>query len=408
MKKYTYFLYIALFAFITSCSNDLVDGISSNQENKINVEKQVSLDEAKAFVDKFMTSRANSDISLKKKSFLANNDYDILPITSESGTVVMYSINYNDNGGYLLLSADKEDKTILALNDSGRFDMSSIRNNPAMNSWLQEKSLEIEKSLISKVNIENQKYGLWNYITNEQDTIVEIQFIVDKNTDGKNTKSHKGSYNLPWVNPSTGTVVQWGQQSPYNYHAKVSGALAGCPAVAVGMLCFNYSYPYNSNWPYWYMPYKLTSTGDNHIARMFRDIADQIPDYTWGTNASGAMPNDIVTGIKRLGYEDVRMINYDFRTVHTNLVRGYPVLIGGYASIYGGGHIWYCDGYKEITYHVKRTVLGIVVDSWYEYEDMLYMNWGWNGDSNGWYNETDFGGMYNVQRQIYVNLYPPY
>ena len=44
---------------------------------------------------------------------------------------------------------------------------------------------------------------------------------------------------------------------------------------------------------------------------------------------------------------------------------------------------------------MKRKFLGIKVKSWNEYEDCLYMNWGWGTDSrtninyNGWYTSND-------------------
>jgi len=53
------------------------------------------------------------------------------------------------------------------------------------------------------------------------------------------------------------------------------------------------------------------------------------------------------------------------------------------------------------------------VARWTEYADHLYMNWGWNGSGNGWYEQgnwhpnnghPDQGHL----KQMYVNLYPVY
>lgn len=409
MKKNINFLFLIFLVFISSCSNDIDENSSLPQKptNAINVSKQVSIDEAKAFVDKFAPSWIKSDASIKTRSSQDLLDYTIAPIKTKAGNLVMYSVNYSNNKGYILLSANKEDKTIIAISDSGKFDYSSVQDNPALNGWLEAKSETIEKSLVDNIDPSNQRYDLWNSIVNQQDTIIEIEVLYKDNKDDIQTRSHKNSNNLAWVNPSTSMYILWGQQSPYNYHAKIPGALVGCPAVAVGMLCYNYGYPTNSSWEYWNMWGTVTGSGDNDVAKMFRYIADQIPNYNWGKDASGATAGNILTGLKKLGYSDAQLVNYDLKTAHTNLVYGYPILLAGFAK-YGGGHIWYCDGYKEITYTVRRKVVGVVVSTWTEYDDMLYMNWGWNGDSNGWYNENDFGGTYNYERKLYVNLYPPY
>lgn len=140
-------------------------------------------------------------------------------------------------------------------------------------------------------------------------------------------------------------------------------------------------------------------------ARKLRQIADSIPNYDWGKKkdaGSGAMPEDILTGLKKLGYKNARLASYDFETVYNNLsftginyfgneatfYRG--VLLGAISYDGYGGHIWFCDGYYEQSYTVTKKFLGIKVKSWTEYDDRLYMNWGWGPDGgNGWYLATD-------------------
>jgi hypothetical protein len=42
--------------------------------------------------------------------------------------------------------------------------------------------------------------------------------------------------------------------------------------------------------------------------------------------------------------------------------------------------------------------------------DMFYMNWGWNGNGNGWVDQADWsssaGGSLNYQRKLYYDLIP--
>jgi hypothetical protein len=195
----------------------------------------------------------------------------------------------------------------------------------------------------------------------------------------------------------------------------VTFILTGCPAVAVGLLCVHHWYPYQFG--YMYMPSSLPSNYNqqNSISLMFREIGNQIPNYSWSVNGSGAAPNDILTGIKRLGYSNASYLTYNFETAYSNLSSGNPVLLGAFQNqYYQGGHIWFCDGYYEMSWKVTKTTkfLGIKVktETWYEYADYIYMNWGWNGTADGWYEcnswKATSGANLNYYKSMYVNLYP--
>lgn len=141
------------------------------------------------------------------------------------------------------------------------------------------------------------------------------------------------------------------------------------------------------------------------VSKVLRRIADSIPNYVWGASAnmpSVAQPEDILKGLKRLGFKDATLVPYDFEILYKNLLykssnyfgdevsvsRG--VLIGGYSSSNKPGHIWFCDGYYEQGYTVKKKFLGITTKSWREYDDRLYMNWGWGPEGgNGWFSATE-------------------
>jgi len=52
---------------------------------------------------------------------------------------------------------------------------------------------------------------------------------------------------------------------------------------------------------------------------------------------------------------------------------------------------------------------------WHEYADHLYMNWGWDGSGNAWYEQGDWkpndpNNPHNFiyDRKMYVDLYPVY
>jgi hypothetical protein len=108
------------------------------------------------------------------------------------------------------------------------------------------------------------------------------------------------------------------------------------------------------------------------------------------------------------------MKSYDAWTAYSNIRDWYPILLGAYQGYYYGGHIWIVDGYYEQVWKYTQTkkFLGITVSTktWYEYMDTFYMNWGWNGNGNGWVDQenwsSSYGGSFNADRKLFYDLYP--
>ncbi len=139
-----------------------------------------------------------------------------------------------------------------------------------------------------------------------------------------------------------------GQGTGYNFNAPIRGALAGCPAVAIGQLCFDQVFP--NDYYYAGMPYELPGNYNrqNSISLMLRDIGDNIPRYSWSATFSGATPDNILTGLKRIGYSNAKLDNYNLVSVYNDLKKGVPVLLAAYQhGSYQGGHIWFCDGFLK-------------------------------------------------------------
>jgi hypothetical protein len=161
------------------------------------------------------------------------------------------------------------------------------------------------------------------------------------------------------------------------------------------------------------MPTSLNTSSTNAISQMFRDIANKIPGYSWSTSGSGATPSNILTGLKKVGYSKAKMKSYDAWTAYSNIRDWYPILLGAYQGYYYGGHIWIADGYYEQVWKYTKTkkILGFTVSTttWYEYMDTFYMNWGWNGNGNGWVDQENWSssqGTFNVDPKLFYDLYP--
>nr|MBP6385407.1 C10 family peptidase [Pseudarcicella sp.] len=282
------------------------------------------------------------------------------------------------------------------------------------------KKVEISNALKQPIDTADHYYKLWKDVGSDSCSL-KIEFSKPRLSKTKNNPSERrrNTLNRPTIYPLKTIDLHWGQGTGYNYYSPGypwTDNAAGCPAVAIGMLNYYHFFPYKYN--YYYMPNTLEISenvffnGPNQIAEMFRDIADSIPNYVWGSQysgGSGAIPEDILTGIKRLGYKNAIFSDYNIETVYNNLLNHRPVLLAGFRN-YGGGHIWFCDGFYEAKFTITKTtnyLFWCSVEKWDEYEDFLYMNWGWDGKENNWFAASDFK-EYGIQKKMFTDLYPVY
>lgn len=216
------------------------------------------------------------------------------------------------------------------------------------------------------------------------------------------------------VNPPAGKVVvepllhtKWNQLEPYNSQLPFSKPMyTGCPATAMAQLMNYYKWPKKGNGSY---SYHLDYLGvDTILSRDFSQseydwdnmadtytTTDGIPSWTpaqakavgtlmldcgiavnmlYDTKASGSFDNDVCEALNRYFGYDANYLNaatcgYDsiMNTVRHELDNGRPVLMSGCSNLYlSSGHFFLADGYDT--------------------EGFLHMNWGWSGDSDGFYN----------------------
>lgn len=418
----------SLFVFFSACSQDELSSDKSPIPEKSSLTRQVTEEQALIFSEKAVQAMFSNDDSPLNRSSVSNLksvakssksvSRKVEEIYTDDGKVALYIINLGDDAGYMIISGDKESSsTMLAFNDVGNLNYSSLDKNSTMALWLEEKRQLISEDLNSEKNPDDDNYLMWDgFSSTDSDVEIELEllsFRPSKDNDNEPTLRgrHKGSWGL--AGQGVGYQVYyntWGQGTGYNADAK-NGAYIGCPAVAIGLLCRYYYFPYS--YDYWSMPQKLNTSSSNAISKMFRSIADNIPNYSWGSGPgreSGATEPNIVTGLRKLGYTDAKSRDYNFDVAYKSIEKDRPVLLAGFQNQYGqGGHIWIADGYWEQTWKVTRKFAGIKVKSWYEYVDMLYMNWGWDGTGNGWIDQADWNSgraSFNYARRMFYDVYP--
>jgi len=405
LKKFSYSI-VALLLIATGCQkevSDVANPESLPQEEITPSTRLVNPAQAAEFGSLAISAIEDQDDIALTKAASRREVEDVLPVYNEEGVAVMYAINYTNNGGFMLISADKESPNFLyAYSDKGRLDPANVDPKSPFGMMIDQKKTSISAEIKSGIHAKNEKYQIWDALDSEDGYTVSLELVNASAVPGTRG-THTYSYGYEDVDVSS--VIYnclWGQGRGYNADAPHPGVdLVGCPAVAIGLLCLHHRYP--SQFEYDDMTTTVNTRSSNAVSRMMRTIGNNIPDYEWSADGSGALAEDIVTGLHNLGYYGAQLANYSFSRAYNEIAAGRPVLLGGFS--YEGGHIWIGDGYWEQVWRARRNRYGYSSSYYYVYQDNIYMNWGWNGDDNAWIDQASWP-YFGSSRIIWYNLYP--
>ena len=297
-----------------------------------------------------------------------------------------YIFNAENNGGFVIVSGDDRTTEILGYSDSGKLELDKA---PSNLKWL----LSYYQHVIDSVG----KYP----------------------NDSRKSMTRALSQDRQEITPLLTT--QWGQNAPYNdLCPTINGqkCVTGCVATAMAQVINYYKWPqgltstieaYTTNKESINMP-QLEPTSfdwgnltDSEIARLMLYCGQSVKmDY--GLNESGAdlqTPNAFESDIINIfGYsKSIKALNRDLLYYDDNIWESvlYDELSANRVILYWGiswsepGHVWVVDGYKDGYFH---------------------MNWGWDGDLDGYYKLSgitldELISVYDMNHVAYVGITPP-
>ena len=384
-------------AFIVACSTVLA--------------ADIDLTKAQSAAKSFMSKQVANG---RLKASAANNLKLVKAETSVAKpTAVDYYI-FNADKAYVVVAGDDQAPEILMYGEEGTID---INNVPSAMQWMLNKY---------KYQIDGLKAGT----------------LVPNNYTPKATTAV-----APLVN------ANWDQSAPYNNQCPTKGsshALTGCPATSLAMCYYKWKWPTTfpvvaaisssngiaaaalperaADWgniiDEYTGPsnYSATTAQKDAVAWLMRYAGQAIPDYSYGTSASGANDPEIYQGVLNMGYTDAQYLlltelqgsswsgysngpqqytdaqwnNY----MMTELQNGRPIEYLAYD--YTGG---------QLSGHAFN-VFGCNTSGQY------YVNWGWSGDSNGYctlHNFTTATGatgqsgtfVFNYGEAMIIGIAPP-
>jgi hypothetical protein len=210
--------------------------------------------------------------------------------------------------------------------------------------------------------------------------------------------------------------TKWNQTQPYNQlFVKADGSgyyPAGCGPVALGQLFYFHKFPTTYAWNE-----MNTSSSSQATAELLYDIAVtagcDLANESTGFNKSKFKK---VLDNKCYTYSEIDHYRY---SVYSSIKNNKPVIMCGLTSE-DSGHAWLATGVKMNTYRhyykyitlTNRRSLGEFgkSDDEYSEEYFFYMNWGWGGSYNAFYNDYNIADPSNKKvyygRYDYVNITP--
>ena len=276
-----------------------------------------------------------------------------------------YVINFENDGGFALVSADDRNRPVYALSDEGKMVLSDTVNN----------------------------IGLRTYINNLPSTPDEVNDWVLNPTNPRPDPTM--SYSYKEVAPILTTSVRtWDQWAPFNkYCPKPSGstknAPVGCLPLAVGMLMSYYEWPtaYNN------IVFDWNDMKSNHnsdvLAKFLKILGDpENLNAQYGVNGTSAYSFRIVPTFKNMGYTNLLSASFSEDKAVEILKQKMPILVTSESRSVPGsepnrvGHAWVMDGL-----YVFKYMTNSLQDPQYKYAYTYYPHcvWGWGGLNNGYY-----------------------
>ena len=322
---------------------------------------------------------------------------------------------FNADKSYVIVSGDDQAPEILMYGEEGRVDLNNVP--PAMQ-WLLNKY---------KYQIDGLKAGTLkpNGYTPKATTAV-----------------------APLTN------ANWDQSTPYNNQCPTSGSsrtLTGCPATSLSMCYYVWKWPKTfpavaaingsssggvsaaalpertADWDNiideYTGPTNKESSNEQKtaVAWLMRYAGQSIPDYMYGTSASGANDPEIYQGVLNMGYTNAKL--YTLTELqssgwgYTNGPQQYTDAQWNewmLAELHAGNPIEYlaydCSSYQPAGHAFN--VFGCNTSGQY------YVNWGWSGKSNGYctlHNFTTNTGatgqsgsyVFNYGEAMIIGIRPP-
>ena len=158
-----------------------------------------------------------------------------------------------------------------------------------------------------------------------------------------------------------------------------------------------------------------------NIGAFLREIGDRINmDYRFNPAESYAYVSDVPSGFSYFGYNTSSPVTFTINSAKSAIMSFGPVFMyGGFYDIDNNyhGHAWVLDEYKDYMYYYCKFELAeagsytpiITQQTLVSEEHVFHVNWGWNGDCNGYFSlgvfDVDYAESYDYSNYTHGRNY---
>lgn len=445
MKKY---LYLFLLVCISSCSKSQVDITTYQnddlQQLKIEINGDyITLKQAENVAKLF-------NLQNRTKGYDSDNIENSFTIENEYYDSQIHVVNFNKNDGYVIVSSSTKYAPILAYCETGYFD-SNYKNTP-VEIWLNEQLYNIHCSNKESSNNYSQEWNSYkrqplnnmltkseslNSFRDEWVSMWESQGYIchplyekpdDLPDDIYNNfcQSAEGIANPDYdyminsiilesnttrITLNTGNFLTstWNCSGDFSLNTYEDFS---SDAVAIGQILKYHNWIYNNSN---FIDFDWDEIHDNYATYETKQLLAYID-----SNISTHNINSIKNFFNNNGYPNARIISHNSVTTRDNLLSRKPIfMIGGENN---SQHSWVCSGYQSMSRSKEYFlyVISVVPPLQFEYTGLshyvssssgayYYMNWGWGGQYNGWFFNTNVNpgnNNYINYRKDIVDIFP--
>lgn len=387
-KYFKYILTIALISII-SCSKTIETSTTTDFESDMIIPIDDALTNLQQTINRIYGETKASSLCFDVE-IVGNAELNTSTKSAEFNLpdTLLYLVNFNNNNGFAVLSANRElNEDIYCITESGSITKEELAL--ALNLISVSKSQQLPE--------ENEKEEPFKEIGRLMvSDIIMSAMLSDLNDNETYTKAEtKGVFSKsdnaygPWLQ------TKWKQTEPFNNLTDETSSIdddwpCGCITIAVAQI-INYHkrpvYPtFNNvacNWDtlssvYHYLDpdYAGSSEAQRQAANFLYELGTS--DYcniSYSALQGSANMLDAKRAFKKIGYSNltrrIGCTNNDLNRIIDHVKNRKPVIMGGRvdSSVGDYGHAWVVDG----------------VDG-----DYLHINWGWNGDCDGYFKKGNF------------------
>lgn len=414
----------------------------------------ISVEEALANLESFFQDKqTRSNVSLPKVDDVLTMQIENGHTRAADLSNVMYIANFSDDKGFAILAADKRvSEKVIAIIDNGNLTQGDVDAVASLllnkEDYVDPRYPTTGKGLFSMADYPDEvflnpntfstydeaqdDYWVGNFLEDDDEPTTRAiantegqmegfallrcgNYVMDelaRYEDGSNVSipehSTKTTYSQ-WVDVQrTENILsaykRWNQDSPFNdlyptrrrviLFGKKRKAPAGCFPLSVAKVMTHFRYPksfsYGNCTVDWdamnnvYMP-----LGKQSAAVLLKGIAEGC-NSMYFYQGTFTFPSKASSFLERMGYNDVKRLNYRYDRVTSMINNGCPVIIYAIPGIrLWYSHAWVIDGYKikvrqRITQHFRRGYLTNTVSE-PDTCRMVHCDFGWGGKCNGYY-----------------------